>query len=146
MNNNFKNEVETWLKNNVHWEKTEISSIPTTILKSHLLNIAHSINNFNEKYIYTNLSIYSILKDELSYIYFSESLGGFIPEFDKKNSELLFILVFQDGKFNYVGTNSDRLFLQISVDIGVSDNDKKLKSEKYLEYKNNKKILEQYYN
>lgn len=146
MNNNFKNEVELWLKNNVHWEKTELSSIPTTILKSHLLNIAHSINNFNEEYIYTNLSVYSILKDELSYIYFSESLSGFIPEFDKKNSELLFLLVFQDSQLNYVGTNSDRLFLQISVDIGVSDNDKKLKSEKYLEYKNNKKILEQYYN
>ncbi|MFW8052733.1 hypothetical protein [Vagococcus fluvialis] len=143
MTRNLHETAINWLNENVTWEEIALSKMPEIGLKMHLLNISHSINNFDEAYISKHVSIYSVVKDNLSEIYFSETKSGFMPESNNKN--LLFVLIFDNGEYDYVGTNSDRLFLQMMVDIGISEENVKLKSERYLEYKNNKEILETFY-
>lgn len=85
--------------------------------------------------------VYKIERTKESEIYFSEQKGYFADVFfDKQTGEPILIAVIEKNT-GYYSVNSSLLFLELNVEIGISEDDKKHNTLRYQEYIGSKQLL-----
>ncbi|MDF0478966.1 hypothetical protein OL233_01590 [Vagococcus sp. PNs007] len=152
----YKDKVVHWLESNLDFKAVEKESVFTdAFIESHVYNIFHSsdfkmggslrkdnlydcIMFEKENTIKDNIFVYKIVKNDKSERYFKEVV----------DEDLLFVLVYDDPNqetVDYVASNSNRLFMKIVLDIGISDADIRDKTEKYLSYMSFKEFYSEDY-
>lgn len=152
----YKDKVLHWLELNLDFEAVEKKSEFTdAFIESHVYNIFHSSDfkmggSLRKDSIYDcimfekdntikdNIFVYKIVHNDKSERYFKEVV----------DDDLLFVLVYEDqneSRVDYVASNSNRLFMKIVLDIGISDADIRDKTEKYLSYMSFKEFYSEDY-
>lgn len=116
-------------------------------LQSETYNMIHACMNENLKLTEKelNFSIYKIIRNEASELYFSEEKGQYAKQNNRKQPGEKLLLVFVEHKSGYFSTNSSKLFLELTIDIGVTQEDIDNKTLRYLEYLSSKETLQKFF-
>lgn len=132
-----KNKYLNWLDSHLDYKFVEKEILSKSLIESHVYNIFHSINIESDiekipqnesREILRHISLLEVILNKKSEVYFQEGL----------DDEILFVLIYENSEHphaNYLASNSERLFLELMSEVGVSEFDIKNKTDRYLSYR-----------
>ncbi|MDR0920819.1 MAG: hypothetical protein LBM95_00355 [Lactobacillales bacterium] len=120
--------------------------LPEVYLRGEIENMIHAYTNEELKLQEKDLqfSIYKIIKEKTSELYFSEE-GQYREIKNEQAPDENLLLVFVESKTGYFSTNSARLFFDLDVKIGVTEEDVTNNTMWYLEYISAQEMLQTWF-
>ncbi|WP_312731459.1 hypothetical protein [Enterococcus sp.] len=109
----------------------------------------HDLDDFTEsKYSREELQkstiVYGIKYNEKSKHYFSKSLSHYNPMETTDGRLVLVVFTFKKDEYEYFSSNSTKLTLDLTLELGITEKDILEQNRKYYNYKSAKNIIDNY--
>lgn len=126
-------------------EEVDINQLLGSYFDREISNIEEfTEGKYSTEEIKNNVSVYGIKRNDKSEKYFSEPWGHLFPLETLNGTVTLLVISFEQDNYEYFTSNSTRLVLDLTMALGITEEDIMKKTDKYYSYKSAKNILDNY--
>lgn len=126
-------------------EEVDINQLLGSYFDREISNIKEfTEGKYSTEEIKNNVSVYGIKRNNKSEKYFLEPWGHLFPLETLDGTVILLVISFEQDNYEYFTSNSTRLVLDLTMKLGITEEDIMKKTDKYYSYKAAKDILDNY--